>query len=163
MRFLVLLALAACGSDVDARSDGSPDRPDAQGSMTDDPDGGLPTDASPTACEDATVHSDFAWIQSQILTPSCATAMCHAGANPAVYLSLEDGAAYANLVGRESSTQAGWTRVVAGSPASSYLVVALGRASGPPPRDGFMPLGADALCVEKLEAIERWIGAGAQR
>ena len=37
----------------------------------------------------------------------------------------------------------------------------LGRAEGPPPRDGFMPLGADPLCVEKLEAIERWILAGA--
>jgi hypothetical protein len=112
-------------------------------------------------CEQATQHSDLAWIQDHIFTPSCATAMCHAGPSPVVDLSLAAGAARSNLVGKGASTQPGWIRVVAGHPTASYLVVALGQTPGPPPRDGFMPLGAAPLCVEQLDAIERWITAGA--
>lgn len=114
-----------------------------------------------TECQEATQHADLAWIQQKVFTPSCATAMCHAGAEPEVGLSLEAGRAYANLVNRNSSTMPGWRRVVPGSLATSYLVVAFGRTEGPPPRDGFMPLGAEPLCVEKLEAVERWIVGGA--
>jgi hypothetical protein len=79
-----------------------------------------------------------------------------------VGLNLSAGAAYNNLVNKGASTVTGWTRVTPGSLATSYLAVSLGRAEGPPPRDGYMPLGADPLCLEKLEAIERWILAGAQ-
>lgn len=119
-------------------------------------------DAGPlSACDEAKQHSDFTWIQNNIFTPSCATATCHAGPNPDVGLTLEAGKAYNNLVNKGASTVTGWTRVVPGSLAQSYLAVSLGRAEGPPPRDGFMPIGADPLCVEKLEAIERWILAGA--
>jgi hypothetical protein len=64
-------------------------------------------------------------------------------------------------VNKGSSTQTGWVRVVPGSLEASYLLVALGRVPGPKPRDGFMPLESPALCEEKLEAIERWILAGA--
>ena len=96
-----------------------------------------------------------------MFTPSCATGNCHRGASPEVGLSLEAGFAYGNLVNHDASTQPGWKRVVPGAIATSYLVVAFGRAAGPPPRDGTMPLGAPPLCVEKLAAIERWITAGA--
>ncbi|HEU0032054.1 MAG TPA: hypothetical protein VFQ53_15580 [Kofleriaceae bacterium] len=118
-------------------------------------------DAAPTDCDEAAQHADFTWIQDHILTPSCATALCHTGATAQVDLRLDAGEAYANLVGKGASTVTGWVRVVPGSPATSYLVVALGRADGPPPRDGFMPLAADPLCAEKLDAVERWILAGA--
>lgn len=166
---IVTFALAACGSGME-RSDG----PDAStpsgadgavidGGVVDAPgDATAPGDAAAlTACEQATLHSDFAWIETHVLVPSCATAGCHSGANPEVGLRLDAGAAYANLVDKGSSTQPGWIRVVPGSVATSYLAVALGRADGPPPRDGFMPLGADPLCGEMLDAVERWIRDGA--
>lgn len=165
--------VSACGSDTVARSlvDAAPASlddatPHDGATALDDArvvpeDGALP-DAPWTPCDEATLHSDFAWIEAHILVPSCATAGCHTGAaSPAVGLRLDAGVAYANLVDKGASTVAGWIRVVPGSIASSYLAVSLGRADGPPPRDGFMPLGADPLCVEKLEAIERWIVQGA--
>lgn len=158
-----LVAGAACGSDAATDRDDR-DRPDA-GVTTDGAslggDGGVPPDGALTDCDEAKLHSDFAWLQAKVFTPSCATALCHAGPEPEVGLTLEAGKAYTNLVNKGASTVSGWTRVVPGSLAQSYLVVSLGRAEGPPPRDGFMPLGADPLCVEKLEAIERWILAGA--
>jgi len=170
-RLFLLLVAAACGKDgtsLDTHPDGGvivapdgkiispPDAPDAPAS---EPDAAVEL----TECQEATQHADLAWIQQKVFTPSCATAMCHAGADPEVGLNLEAGRAYANLVNRNASTVQNWRRVVPGSPATSYLVVAFGRADGPPPRDGFMPLGAAPLCVEKLEAVERWILAGAQQ
>ena len=118
-------------------------------------------DGTQSFCEQAVARQDFTFIQETVLTPSCATEGCHAGAEPEVGLSLEAGAAYANLVNKGASTVTGWMRVVPGSTAESYLVVALGRAPGPAPRDGFMPIGAPPLCAEQHEMIERWISAGA--
>ena len=155
---LLLLFAAACGSDT-STSDRSPDAgPDPHASG----DAGVKEEDPVTICDQAKQHSDFAWLQEHVFTPSCATAMCHAGPEPEVGLDLSAGATYANLVNKGASTVTGWTRVVPGSLATSYLAVSLGRAEGPPPRDGYMPLGADPLCLEKLEAIERWILAGAQ-
>lgn len=113
------------------------------------------------ACAEAANHSDFTWIQDNVLTPSCATGPCHDAIEPDVDLDLSAGAAHGNLVNKGASTQSGWIRVVPGSPDDSYLVVALGRAPGPMPRDGFMPLNMPPLCEAKLEAVERWILAGA--
>ena len=150
---LLLVTGAACGTD----SAGGPGS--AEGLV---PDAGMSSGGEMTdSCTEATKHSDFAWIQEHVLTPSCATAMCHAGAEPSVDLSLEAGKAYANLVNKGASTASGWVRVVPGSPAQSYLMVAFGRAPGPMPRDGFMPIGAPPLCAAKLDAVERWISAGA--
>lgn len=146
-----LVMLAACGTDV-----AQPDVPDAIEVVPD-------AAAVKTACEEAELHSDLAWIQQHVFTPSCATAACHDADEPEVYLSVADGMAYSNLVNVGASTVDGWKRVVPGSPGTSYLMVALGRAEGPPPRDGFMPLLAEPLCAEKLAAIERWIAQGAAR
>lgn len=161
----VLITFAAC-----AKEGTSIDNPD--GGVTTLPDGKIvPIDAPATTdpdaataltdCDEAKMHSDLAWIQQKVFTPSCATAMCHSGPDPEVGLNLDAGRAYANLVNKGASTEDGWIRVVPGDLATSYLVVAFGRTPGPPPPDGFMPLGADPLCVEKLEAVERWILAGA--
>lgn len=175
MRELAVLGIvicAACGNDGTSLDDlpvdaGTVVLPD--GAVVPAPDGGSPgTPDAPgapdamvalTICEEATRHSDLAWLQEHVFTPSCAG--CHGGDEPEVHLSLEAGRTYANLVNKGASTVPGWIRVVPGSTATSYLVVSLGRADGPPPRDGFMPLNAEPLCVEKLEAIERWIAAGA--
>jgi hypothetical protein len=149
---LVICALAACGSDTPPTG-GTPDAAQAAPEVD--------AASAPTICDQAKQRSDFAFIQQHILTPSCATAMCHTGPEPEVDLDLSAGKAYPSLVNKGASTVTGWTRVVPGNTAQSYLVVSLGRTAGPPPRDGFMPLGADPLCTEKLEAIERWIAAGA--
>lgn len=162
------LFAAACGTDAGTGGPAGPDDDHAgpDGGVTDDgatasADAGGGDAAALTDCEEAVMHSDLAWIQAKVFTPSCATAMCHTGPDPEVGLNLDAGAAYANLVNKGASTVTGWTRVVPGSLTASYLVVAFGRAPGPEPRDGFMPLQAPPLCVEKLEAIERWILAGA--
>jgi hypothetical protein len=161
---LSLLAIGACDTDtvIDSDRSGDGDAP-PDGSMMPADGAGRPIpDASlDPVCDEAKLHADFAWIQANVFTPSCATAMCHGGTDPAVGLSLAAGAAYNNLVNKGTSTVTGWKRVVPGSIAQSYLAVALGRAAGPAPRDGFMPLGAGPLCVGKLEALERWITAGA--
>jgi hypothetical protein len=168
LTLLWIVFVIACKPNGDRSADDDSSGPDSGAPVVDGPvaaDAGVLADAmigNPTVCEEATLHSDFAWLQANIFTPSCATATCHFGPNGDVGLRLEEGEAYTNLVNKGASTQAGWVRVVPGSPSTSYLVVALGRASGPPPRDGFMPLGADPLCVEKLESIERWIARGAQ-
>lgn len=156
-RTLALLAICACGKDGGIE----PDPPDGGDAAPDGASAPPPDAPAPTVCDEAKLHSDLAWIQANVFTPSCATAKCHSGPDPQVGLSLAAGAAYSNLVNKGSSTMAGWKRVVPGVIAQSYLVVALGRTAGPPPRDGFMPLNADRLCVEKLAAIDAWITAGA--
>lgn len=156
---------AACGTDG-TNLPGGETGPDA-GDVGTSPsaDAGVPEHDAVvelSECQEATLHSDHAWIQQKVFTPSCATSMCHAGADPEVGLNLEAGRSLTNLVNKNASTAQGWVRVVPGDLSTSYLMVALGRVDGPPPRDGIMPIGADPLCVEKLEAVERWILAGAQ-
>ena len=151
----LLIALAACksagpGDDDDLRPDSAIANHDAHA-----PDGAA------SFCDQAVSRQDFAFIQETVLTPSCATEKCHAGAEAEVGLDLSAGAAYVNLVNKGSSTVDGWMRVAPGSTDQSYLVVALGRAPGPAPRDGFMPIGAPPLCAEQHEMIERWIASGA--
>src|SRR5688572_20463423 len=144
----LLIVLVACKSA--GPGSGNDDDDDDLG-----PDSGMPQprpdssspDGAASFCEQAVSRSDFTFIQETVLTPSCATAKCHTGPEPEVGLDLTAGAAYANLVNKGASTVTGWTRVVPGSTGESYLVVALGRAPGPAPRDGFMPIGAPPLCA----------------
>jgi ABC-type Fe3+-hydroxamate transport system substrate-binding protein len=125
---------------------------------------GSSEDASSPACQAATSHSDFAWIQTNVFDTSCVLSGCHMGAAAnAGHLNLADGMSYNELVDEPSQVQEGWKRVVPGDPSSSYLMVALGHESGPMPPDGYMPLSSPALCSEKIDAIERWISAGAQQ
>lgn len=120
------------------------------------PDGGT------GSCEEATTHSDLAWIQANIFTTSCALGACHLGtALGAGRLSLESGRSHGQLVDTASTSATSWMRVVPGDSAHSYLLVAIGAQSGPLPKDGIMPLGATVLCAEKRDAIKRWIDAGA--
>ena len=149
--FASVLVIAACGGD--SPSDPSP--------TVDANESHVSVDAPPSICDQAKQHSDFAFIKEHVLTPSCAKSMCHTGPEPEVGLDLSAANAYSNLVNKGASTVTDWMRVVPGMPSKSYLVVSLGRADGPAPRDGFMPLGTEPLCTEKLQAIERWIAAGA--
>ncbi|HEY0993901.1 MAG TPA: hypothetical protein VGD80_42890 [Kofleriaceae bacterium] len=124
-----------------------------------DPDG---TTDGPGPCEEATAHSDLAWIQSHVFDVSCSSPSCHRGvATNAGLLDLGSGHARDQLVGVTSTSSTSWKRVVPGDPSRSFLLAAIGHIPGPRPMDGIMPLGGPMLCVEKREAIQRWIEAGA--
>ena len=117
---------------------------------------------SGTACDEARSHSDLAWIQSNVFSASCTFSGCHLGvAANAGHLSLEPGQARGQLVNTVSTSANTWMRVVPNDAAKSYLLVAVGSQTGPSPVDGVMPLGSSKLCVEKRDAIRRWIEAGA--
>ena len=121
------------------------------------PDGGVGN-----ACDEARSHSDLAWIQTNIFTPSCAISGCHK--TPAVgggHLILDSGVSHAQLVNTASTSASTWMRVVPGDASKSYLLTAMGAQAGPKPVDGFMPLAGPPLCTDKVDAIRRWIEGGA--
>jgi len=120
-------------------------------------------DAAPSpACLEAPEHSDLAWIQDEIFTPSCASfRACHLGnASSAGGLNLEAGQSQANLVGVPSQLFPEYQMVAPGDPQASYLLIIVGGAEGPLSADvGTMPLQSDLLCSPKREAIARWIAS----
>ena len=165
MRFIpsIALVLAACGTDLstmrdhdstaDAAIDGSTNVPDAVPIPPD----GIPSNLTP--CEAAVYHSDLAWIQAYVFDVSCTT-KCHGDTPPAAAMSLRPDEARAAMVNVPSHHEPGWVRVVPGSSPSSMLMVEIGGEPGPP-LEGFMPWGMPKLCNEKIDAIRRWIAAGA--
>jgi hypothetical protein len=123
----------------------------------------LVTDASP-GCVEAKSHSDLAWIQANVFEPKCTFSACH---NGGVH-SLEDlrtlDSTYATTVGIPSRLFPAYRLVVPNEPANSYLLSIL--RGGPLPIDataGTMPMGQPRLCHERIDAIERWILAGAPK
>lgn len=139
MRSMVLLALIATGCS-------SPDAsPDAQ---TPSPD-----------CVEARDHSDLAWLQTNVLTPSCATGTsCHRGeANDAQGLNLEDGMTAANLIDQPAFGCFGETLVVPGIPEDSYLMAVFGVYPAGSCRIFLMPFNEPPLCPDKHDAVDRWI------
>ena len=127
-----------------------------------DDDTGPDAGSASQPCNDAKTHSDLAWIQDNIFTKSCTFSGCHRGtAANAGSLNLETGMSHGALVGQSAKTEAGWTRVDAGNPPASYLLVAMGAMPGPVPTGGVMPLSSSKLCQEKLDAVSRWIENGA--
>ncbi len=137
---VVLTLFMACGSDSDTANQ---------------------VDASSIdpVCEEATQRSDLAWIQQEIFTPSCASfTACHSGAaSQARGLNLESGMAQDNLVSQASVLFPQFNLVEPGDANNSYLMVILGDQSGPLANTGTMPLNSPLLCVEKRQAIRRWI------
>lgn len=114
------------------------------------------------ACEEASSHSDLAWLQANVFTPSCAVGGCHhAAAAGAGHLSLDTGLTRTQLVNTASTSATSWMRVVPSDATKSYLLVAIGAQSGPRPSDGLMPLGNPPLCTAEIDAIRRWVEAGA--
>jgi len=100
----------------------------------------------------------FSEIQANVFTPTCATANCHAGANPSASLNLEEANSYAMLVDIASSQVAGTLRVAPADPDNSYLIQKLGVT----PAVGVqMPLGGTALLQSTIDIIRQWIIDGA--
>ena len=121
-------------------------------------------DAGPDpACLEAEGHADLAWIQEKIFTPTCAAfSVCHQGrALQAEGLNLEDGESYGELVGQASALFPDKQLVVPGDPEARYLMTAVGQYPGELGPGGTMPFNNPLLCVEKRDAMQRWIEQGA--
>jgi hypothetical protein len=123
-------------------------------------------------CIEADTHSDFTWIKGKIFAANCFGSSCHSGSTASGMLDLTDDP-YTSLMGAagtgtDSNLQPGKKRVVAGDPANSYLFFIVhgldankGTFEEPPSNVGYMPMSNSTLCCQKLDAIERWITAGA--
>ncbi len=125
------------------------------------------------SCMEATTHSDLAFIEAKIFAASCIFSGCHNGANTdAGRLDLRAGMSHAKLVNVSSVNAPTYKYVVPNQPNQSHLLMMIQHippammsppTTDPDPQIGFMPknAGGRALCVEKRDAIERWIMAGA--
>jgi len=100
--------------------------------------------------------STWAYVQDEILIPSCGFSSCHGVASGD--LSLNADKAYQELLEEPSSQIPTMMRVVPGKPDESYLMWKLesheGIVGDPMPPGG-------ALEDERLEAIRQWIANGA--
>ena len=154
MRLAVaILLVTACGTEPTRSAS-----PDAGLAAT--ADGG--PDAPMSICDQATQHSDLAWIQSNVFDASCARSNCHVTGNEAGGLILERGKSRDSLVNMPSTVDHGMMRVLPGDPTQSYLLVALGGEPGMPPEGAVMPWGGlPMLCSQEVDAIKRWVMAGA--
>ncbi len=117
-------------------------------------------------------NTTFGLMQDRILTPTCATAGCHASEADATFkqhgLVLAKGVAYKNLVDADpknaDSKADGHKRVKPFVALQSLLYHKLytdashhsGKSYGNP-----MPLGSEALSVGQIEFVRRWIDGGA--
>jgi len=137
-------------------------------------DGASGVDAGPTVdagaadavpiCAEATQHSDFTWINANILQKNCGSASgsCHSSAPHTGYdLVLKSDVAYAQLVGADSK-EVTKKLVAASSCADSYLFDKISNnVSAMKPGTMYMPRSSPMLCKEKIDAVCRWIAAGA--
>lgn len=125
------------------------------------------------SCMEALTRSDLAFIETKIFATSCIFSGCHNGANTdAGRLDLRAGMSHANLVNVDSVIAPTYKYVVPNQPNQSHLLLMIQHiapaamsppAMEPDPQIGYMPqnAGGRPLCVEKRDAIERWIMAGA--
>ncbi len=143
MRWLLLVALAACSDPVDAGGGGIDAGPD------DDP----------LLIEFVPEPGSLDDIQQRVISPRCSgqPGLCHNGQfEPNLSTAANS---YAYLVNRPGLEKSDRFRVRPGDPDGSLLVDKLrGRDVATQ-----MPLGADPLSDEDLEMIEAWIDDGALR
>jgi hypothetical protein len=117
-----------------------------------------PAEPAPTGPEVAPLT--FTEIQTQIFTPVCAKAGCHAAGSSPSGLVLEAGQSYGNLVGHRAA-ESPLDRVSPGHPEVSYILLKL---RGDPSITGErMPLGGPYLPSAEIDGIAAWIRAGAPR
>ena len=126
---------------------------------------GLCAMSTSATCTDAVNHQELSWIQKNVFTPQCTFSGCHNGENTKQgKIDLRDGKSFATLVNGDSMLVSGAKLVIPGDPTTSYLEVMLGSQPGTiDPAVGIMPQsnGGMLLCCQKLDAIQRWITAGA--
>ena len=157
MKRLVVLALVGgCGG-------GPAGTVDAPSSVADAP--------IPAICVEAEQHSDLTWIQQNVFDKQCTFSGCHNGApDDAGKMDLRDGMSIASIVGVASHMCPTATRVIAGNSNGSWMMKMLGQVQDTTPpscaidqKIGLMPMDnmGELLCVQKRDAIQRWIDAGA--
>jgi hypothetical protein len=139
----------ACGDDGGATADAGP--------MID---AGRPDATAP--CAEATQHSDFAWINANIFTKSCAFSGCHNTASHEESLDLTSTAAFAEIVG-VSSTQVASKKLIDSTSTDCTNSYLYDKLAGQNMKTGtvVMPRAQPMLCQEKIDAVCRWIAAGA--
>ncbi|HKP58578.1 MAG TPA: hypothetical protein VJV78_17755 [Polyangiales bacterium] len=160
----VAILLAVCGgcSDdgVDASRDESTERKRG-GPVVDE----KRSDDVSAACGSGEFDSTFAAIQQVIFEKNnCTNRMCH-GAAAMGGLDLRAEAAYESLI-EVKATSSSLFRVMPGEPDESFLYNKLRAATEPGSVDvegSPMPSGAAPLKREHLEAVRKWIEAGAPR
>ena len=127
------------------------------------------------ACMQAESQQSLAWIETNIFQAHCAFSGCHNGTTTqAGRINLKDaGMSHDDLVNIDSDVATGKKLVVPGQPKQSYLMIMLQQykpsemeptpVPNPPTDIGFMPQGTGGvpICCQKIDAIERWITAGA--
>ncbi len=135
-------------------------------------DSGVDAPLSPS-CMEALTKSDLAFIETKIFAQSCIFSGCHNGADTAAgRLDLRAGMSFNELVNVNSELANTYKYVVPGQPSQSYLLFMMGHIPpammspptvAPDPQIGYMPqnAGGRPVCVEKRDAIQRWIMAGA--
>jgi hypothetical protein len=117
------------------------------------------------SCAAGEYESTFAAIQEVIFERgNCTNGMCHGDAAMGG-LDLRAAVAYENLV-EVKAANSSWFRVMPGEPDESFLYNKLRAATEPGSVEiegSPMPSGAPALSPEHLEAMRKWIEAGAPR
>lgn len=165
MRWLLLVGLlASCRTNIDDPVTG------VDGSMTTTRNCSVSTSS---ACMEAETHSDFTWLNTNVFNSNCSGTSCHqsnsnsnAKKNP--YGDIPT--TYASLVNFDSQVTPGLKLVVPGQVNQSYVMVMLHDLAGskfsppqaePPSDPGYMPQNSPSICCQKIDAIQRWIEAGA--
>lgn len=108
-------------------------------------------------------NSTYHDIQDYVFDKSCANSVCHAAPANSANLNLTYGLSYQNLVGRApqnpAAAAAGMKLVDPGNPDNSFLLTKL---MEPAPEFGAkMPFQAGSIHAAKIDAIRKWIEAGA--
>ena len=102
--------------------------------------------------------ANFSEIQSNVFTPTCATAGCHAGAGAQQGLRLEESVSYAMLVNVPSTENNAVLRVAPNDPDNSYLIQKL---EGTASVGAQMPLNGTPLDQAAIDVIRQWVIDGA--
>jgi hypothetical protein len=137
---LVVATLAGCA--------GNGDGLDANGKPISSSGGGTGT---------VPLTADFQSIQANVFTPICSP--CHSGASAPEGLMLDAGHSYNLLVGIPSAEVPTLSRVKAGDPNNSYLVLKIQGSAGIV--GGRMPLNETPLPQATIDVIRTWITNGA--
>ena len=109
-------------------------------------------------------HSTYHTIQEYIFDKSCTNSACHAAPTNVAGLNLSYSSSYKDLVGQTpenpAASASGMKLVDPGNPENSFLLTKL--ISPISPEHGTrMPLGSSVLHDGKIDAIRKWIAAGA--
>jgi len=148
-------------------------------SLEDEPDAGAGRACTVVTMNAACVAAEgmpsvtLTWIEQNVFTPNCGGPSCHGtttGGGPPVGRLTLTADSHPKLVNADASFATGRKLVVPGSVPQSYLMVimrgiTLAEAepspAPAPSGDRYMPLGSPPICCQKLDAIARWITAGA--